>query len=182
MRKDLVKISKFLSLVLRHNPETIGLSLDSEGWIEIDRLIRACEASGTRISAAELQEAVAQNDKRRFVIRDGRIRASQGHSREVNLGLKPVKPPRYLYHGTAERNLASIAKQGLKRKHRLLVHLSKDEETALQVGARHGRPVVLKVASLRMHSDGHEFFLSENEVWLTKRVPADYLENLPGAA
>ena len=182
MRKDLVKISKYLSLILRHKPEVIGLSLDPEGWIEIDKLIKAFEASGKRISREDLQEAVEQNDKKRFVIRDEHIRANQGHSLKVDLGLEPIKPPRYLYHGTEERNLASIAKHGLKRKSRLLVHLSVDEEAAQRVGARYGKPVVLKVASQRMHSDGHEFFLSENGVWLIQRVPADYLENLSSAA
>jgi putative RNA 2'-phosphotransferase len=182
MRKDLVTISKYLSLILRHKPETVGLSLSAEGWIEISKLLKACEASGKHISREMLQEVVEQNDKQRFVIQDGCIRASQGHSLKVNLDPEPVKPPKHLFHGTAERNLVSIAKHGLDKKSRLFVHLSKDKETAQRVGARYGKPVVLKVASQRMYADGHEFFLSQNGVWLTNRVPVGYLENLTSAA
>jgi putative RNA 2'-phosphotransferase len=182
MRKDLVNISKYLSLILRHKPEMVGLSLNAEGWIEIDKLLQACEASGKQISRETLQEVVEQNDKQRFVIRDGCIRANQGHSLKVNLNLEPVKPPRHLFHGTAVRNLDSIAKHGLKKNSRQFVHLSKDKETAQKVGERYGEPVVLKIASQRMYADGHEFFLSENGVWLTERVPAGYLENLSSAA
>ena len=159
----------------------VGLSLNAEGWIEIDKLLQACEASGKRISRETLHDVVEQNDKQRFVIRDGCIRANQGHSLRVNLNLEPIKPPGHLFHGTAEGNLASIAKHGLKKRSRQFVHLSKDRETAKRVGGRYGKPVVLKIASQRMYADGHEFFLSENGVWLTERVPTDYLENLSSA-
>lgn len=182
MRKDLVKISKFLSLVLRHKPETIGITLDPEGWIEIDELLDACARSGKQISIEKLLDVVAQNDKMRFLIRDGRIRANQGHSMEVNLGLQSAKPPEFLYHGTAAQNWGAIARQGLKKMNRHHVHLSKDEETAHRVGMRHGKPIVLRVTSKKMYSDGYKFFLSENNVWLTESVPTQFFEIFSGAA
>jgi putative RNA 2'-phosphotransferase len=170
-------ISKFLSLVLRHNPDEIGISLDDEGWTPVDTLLSAMARHGQQISREQLEEVVASNDKRRFAFSaDGRlIRANQGHSVEVDLGLVACAPPELLYHGTVERFLDSIRAQGLVRGNRQHVHISSDRETAARVGQRRGRPVVLVVEGGRMHKDGHRFFRSENGVWLTEAVPAQYL-------
>jgi putative RNA 2'-phosphotransferase len=180
MNKELTEISKFLSFVLRHNPQAIGISLDPEGWVLIDVLLTATATAKHPIMREQLEEVVAANDKKRFSISpDGRsIRANQGHSVEVDLKLSPVEPPEELYHGTVERFLDSIRQIGLVRGNRLHVHLSADYQTAVRVGQRRGRPVVLTVESLRMHRDGHPFYLSENGVWLTESVPANYLRSL----
>ena len=177
MRRELIRISKFLSLVLRHRPETIGITLAPDGWVDVDELLEACRAHGRAISRRVLHEVVATNDKRRFSFSpDGRqIRANQGHSVEVELGLEPVEPPELLYHGTVARFLGSIRARGLVRGSRQHVHLSADRQTAQRVGQRRGRPVVLVVEAARMHGDGHRFYLSENGVWLVEAVPADYL-------
>lgn len=152
MQKRLVRISKFLSLVLRHRPEKIGLVLDEEGWVSVDELLEACRQASLPLSRAELEEVVAQNDKVRFSFSvDGtHIRANQGHSIEVNLGYEPIEPPAYLFHGTAKRFLASIQEKGLIKGNRHHVHLSPDTETARRVGQQHGRPVILKVHSADM--------------------------------
>lgn len=170
-----VKVSKYLSKHLRHQPERIGLTLDEAGWVEIDTLIAACAAHGFRFDRAELDHVVATNDKRRFAIEGTRIRASQGHSIEVDLGLPPATPPPYLFHGTVARNLDAIRAEGLRPMNRHAVHLSADRETATRVGARRGRPVVLSVDAGAMHKDGHVFRVSENGVWLTESVPVRYL-------
>ena len=177
MKPELVRISKFLSLVLRHRPETIGLTLAPDGWVGVDELLEACRAHGRAIPRHVLAEVVATNDKRRFSFNpDGtQIRANQGHSVDVELGLEPVEPPELLYHGTVARFLDSIRGQGLVRGSRQHVHLSADRQTAERVGQRRGRPVVLVVEAARMHRDGHEFYLSENGVWLTGAVPPEYL-------
>lgn len=173
----LVRTSKFLSLVLRHRPELIGIELDPAGWVSVSELLRACREHGRAITADELREVVAGNDKRRFAFsEDGeRIRASQGHSVAVELGYTPADPPEFLYHGTIAKFLPSIREGGLKKGERHHVHLSPDEETARRVGQRRGRPVVLKVESGRMQRDGHAFYLSANGVWLTEHVPPAYL-------
>jgi putative RNA 2'-phosphotransferase len=178
MNKELTEISKFLSFVLRHNPRAIGITLDPEGWVLIDVLLQASAKAKHSITREQLEEVVATNDKKRFSISPDRrsIRANQGHSVEVDLKLNPVEPPELLYHGTVERFLDSIRQKGLIRGARQHVHLSADRETALRVGQRRGRPVVLTVESLRMHRDGHPFFLSENGVWLTEAVPSKYLQ------
>ncbi|MGQ4403413.1 RNA 2'-phosphotransferase [Streptomyces hayashii] len=170
-----VKVSKYLSKHLRHRPERIGLTLDEAGWVEIDQLIVACAAHGFRFTRAELDHVVAANDKKRFAIEGTRIRASQGHSVEVDLGLPPATPPPYLYHGTVGRCLDVIRAEGLRPMNRHDVHLSADRETATRVGARRGRPVVLSVDAGAMHRDGHVFHVSANGVWLTKAVPPQYL-------
>ncbi|MDQ0832084.1 putative RNA 2'-phosphotransferase [Streptomyces achromogenes] len=170
-----VKVSKYLSKHLRHQPERIGLTLDEAGWVEIDELISACSAHGFRFTREELDHVVAANDKKRFAIDGTRIRASQGHSVEVDLGLEPAVPPSYLYHGTVARSLDAIRAEGLRPMNRHDVHLSADRETATRVGARRGRPVVLSVDAGAMHQDGHVFHLSANGVWLTKAVPPQYL-------
>ncbi|MFE9169307.1 RNA 2'-phosphotransferase [Streptomyces kebangsaanensis] len=170
-----VKVSKYLSRHLRHQPGRIGLTLDEGGWVEIDTLLVAAAAHGFRISREELDHVVATNDKRRFAIEGTRIRASQGHSIEVDLALPTATPPPYLYHGTVARNLPAIRIEGLRPMNRHDVHLSPDRETATRVGARRGRPVVLAVDAAAMHRDGHVFHVSANGVWLTKTVPPRYL-------
>jgi putative RNA 2'-phosphotransferase len=170
-----VKVSKYLSKHLRHQPERIGLTLDEGGWVEIDTLIAAAVAHGFRFTRRELDHVVAANDKRRFAIDGARIRASQGHSVDVDLGLAPATPPPYLYHGTVARALGAIRAEGLRPMNRHDVHLSPDRETATRVGARRGRPVVLSVDAGAMHHDGHVFHVSANGVWLTKAVPPQYL-------
>ncbi|QIJ63580.1 RNA 2'-phosphotransferase [Streptomyces sp. JB150] len=170
-----VKVSKYLSKHLRHQPERIGLELDEGGWVEIDTLIAAAAAHGFRFSRAELEHVVATNDKQRFAVEGTRIRASQDHSVEVDLGLPAVAPPPYLYHGTVARALDAIRAEGLRAMNRHDVHLSADRETATRVGARRGPPVVLAVDAGAMHRDGHEFRVSANGVWLTRAVPPRYL-------
>lgn len=170
-----VKVSKYLSKHLRHQPERIGLTLDEGGWVEIETLMAAAEAHGFRFTQDELDHVVANNDKRRFAIEGSRIRASQGHSVEVDLGTAAATPPAYLYHGTVDRSLDAIRAEGLRPMNRHDVHLSPDRETATRVGARRGRPVVLSVDAAAMHRDGHEFRVSANGVWLTAAVPPRYL-------
>jgi putative RNA 2'-phosphotransferase len=170
-----VKVSKYLSKHLRHQPERIGLTLDEGGWVEIDTLIAAAGAHGFRFTREELDHVVAANDKQRFAIEGTRIRASQGHSIDVDLGLPPATPPPYLYHGTVAGSLDAIRAEGLRPMNRHDVHLSPDRETAMRVGARRGRPLVLSVDSGAMHHDGHVFHVSANGVWLTKAVPPGYL-------
>jgi putative RNA 2'-phosphotransferase len=170
-----VKVSKYLSKHLRHRPDRIGITLDEAGWVEIDTLIAAAAAHGFRFSRQELDHAVATNDKRRFAVEGSRIRASQGHTVDVDLGLPEAVPPPYLYHGTVARALDAIRAEGLRPMNRHDVHLSPDRETATRVGARRGRPVVLSVDAGAMHRDGHVFRVSANEVWLTGAVPPRYL-------
>lgn len=177
MKNNEVKISRFLSLVLRHQPDKIGLTLDSAGWVGVSDLLAACNSHGVALSPTELESVVRHNDKQRFAFsEDGlRIRASQGHSVEVELAYEPAVPPPILYHGTASRFLASIQQQGLVKGNRHHVHLSADPKTAQAVGLRHGRLVLLVIRSQQMHEDGYEFFLSANGVWLTDSVPVRYL-------
>jgi len=170
-----VKVSKYLSKHLRHQPERIGLTLDEGGWVEIGTLMAAAAAHGFRFTRGELDHVVANNDKRRFAIEGTRIRASQGHSVEVDLGLPSATPPAYLYHGTVARSLDAIRTEGLRPMNRHDVHLSADRETATRVGARRGRPVVLSVDAGAMTRDGHVFKVSANGVWLTAAVPPRYL-------
>ncbi|MFF0091872.1 RNA 2'-phosphotransferase [Streptomyces canus] len=170
-----VKVSKYLSKHLRHQPERIGLTLDEAGWVEIDVLIAAATEHGFRFTRDELDHVVAANDKQRFAIDGTRIRASQGHSIDVDLGLPPATPPAYLYHGTVARYLDAIRAEGLRPMNRHDVHLSSDRETATRVGARRGRPVVLSVHAEAMHRDGHVLHVSANGVWLTQSVPPRYL-------
>lgn len=182
MQNRLVKISKFLSLVLRHKPEEVGLRLDQAGWVPVSELLKACQAHGLTITPEELQEVVERNDKRRFSFsEDGSlIRANQGHSVEIELGYEPLTPPPVLYHGTAEHNLHSIKKIGLVKGKKHHVHLSSDAATAIKVGQRHGKPLVLEVRAGLMHQDGFIFYQSANGVWLTDQVPAKYLSEVTG--
>jgi len=169
--------SKFLSLVLRHAPEELDLKLDSQGWVLIDDLLRQMRRHGRRLSKEKLTEIVETNDKQRFTLSpDGRkIRAAQGHSVNVDLGLPTIEPPKFLYHGTAGANLDSIFADGLHSGRRRQVHLSLSPITAKQVGTRHGRPVVLRVEAGCMHRDGFAFQRADNGVWLTDQVPSKYL-------
>ena len=178
MDRALVSTSKFLSLILRHRPENIGLELDAQGWVDIEVLIRAANQSGKRLDHDLLLRVVHENDKQRFAIsEDGlMIRANQGHSVAVDLGLEPKVPPEVLYHGTVERFLASIQDRGLIPGSRQHVHLSPDARTAEIVGKRRGKPVVLVIAAAEMQRDGSVFFLSQNGVWLTDHVPARRIE------
>ncbi|MBO1414709.1 RNA 2'-phosphotransferase [Streptomyces sp. FH025] len=175
--KRLVKASRMLSRVLRHEPELVGVTLDGSGWVRIDVLLAALRAEGRPLTRAELDHVVATNNKRRFGYSpDGlSIRANQGHTVAVDLGLAATAPPPVLYHGTADRHLASIFREGLRPMARQDVHLSADTETATRVGARHGRPVVLTVNAAAMAAAGHRFRLSDNGVWLTDAVPPQYL-------
>ena len=169
--------SKFLSLVLRHKPEEIGLQLDQHGWVRIDDLLRTLKRANRKLSRDELIQLVENNDKKRFTLsEDGlRIRAAQGHSVNVDLGLEPRCPPDELYHGTASANLDAIFSDGLNPGRRHQVHLSLDPDTAKRVGQRHGKPVVLRVEAQRMFEDGFLFYCADNGVWLTDKVPAVYL-------
>ena len=178
--KRLVKVSKFLSLHLRHEPGRLGLGLAPGGWVGVDELLEACARKGFDVSRAELEEVVARNDKRRFSFDEtgARVRANQGHSVEVDLQLAPATPPAVLYHGTGERSVGAILAGGLHRMSRHHVHLSADAETARRVGTRHGRPVVFEVEAARMHADGHVFHVSANGVWLVESVPTEYLRRL----
>lgn len=176
--KALVRRSKFLSLVLRHEPQKIGIVLDEAGWVAVDELLAKAAAAGRAMTRAQLAEVVATSDKRRFAFsEDGlRIRASQGHSVAVDLGLPPREPPPELWHGTASRSIASILRTGLDKRARHHVHLTADRATAVAVGARYGVPVLLRVAAAAMAADGHVFHCSDNDVWLVDAVPAEYLE------
>jgi len=173
----IVRLSKFLSRVLRHDPASIGVTLDAQGWADVEELLAGARRAGVPLTREALEQVVAENDKQRYALSDDgrRIRANQGHSIPVDLGLEPVAPPAYLYHGTADQFAAAIRRDGLLPRRRTHVHLSPDEETARRVGARHGRPVVLVVDAGRLHGDGHLFYLSANGVWLTDRVPPAYI-------
>ena len=170
-------LSKFLALVLRHRPATIGLTLSEDGWVPVDELLAALAANGRKVTVAELEELVAHSDKQRFALSsDGRsIRANQGHSVRVDLGLSPVPPPDSLYHGTVARYLPAIREQGLLKGKRHHVHLSATRELAQLVGARRGAPVVLRVVARAMAEMQHRFYLSQNGVWLTDHVPPQFL-------
>lgn len=180
MKDSLTPASKLLSLVLRHRPEAIGLSLDEGGWAKVDELLLRLQAAGKPIDCAVLEEIVAKSDKKRFAFSSDRtrIRASQGHSIGVDLGLQPAAPPPQLFHGTASRFLDSILASGLEPRERHHVHLSADIDTATSVGRRHAQPVVLAVDAGGMHAAGLRFYRSENGVWLTDAVPPRYLSKL----
>ncbi|HEY9128952.1 MAG TPA: RNA 2'-phosphotransferase [Sulfurovum sp.] len=167
------KISKYLSYVLRHRPDSIGLKLDNYGWADIDELIDKTDEF--RLTKEIIKKVVEENEKQRFSLDDNKIRANQGHSIDVDLNLISIKPPEILYHGTTIRFLPSILKQGILSKNRQYVHLSIDKTSALKVGERHGEPKVLEVKALKMYEDGYCFYLSKNKVWLTKYIPSEYL-------
>ena len=178
--RDDVRLSKFLAYVLRHDPAAVGIELDDAGWVPVDELLAGLADAGRPIDRARLEAMVANNDKRRYELAGDRIRAAQGHSRPVDLRLEPLRPPDVLYHGTVERFLASITAEGLRPGQRTHVHLSADVATAKRVGARRGRPVVLRVDAAGMHAAGTVFFRAANGVWLTARVPPEWLARESG--
>jgi putative RNA 2'-phosphotransferase len=178
--KNLENIGKFLSLILRHQPQTVGIQLDKHGWANIEELLEGMSNHGQPVDMQTLEYIVANNDKKRYSFNDDKtlIRANQGHSIHVDVELEEKEPPEYLYHGTSEKYVSSIEKIGLLPKSRLYVHLSKEFSTAENVGKRHGSPVVYKILSGEMHKDGYNFYLSVNGVWLTKQVPVKYLQKI----
>jgi len=176
--KQITSISKFLSLVLRHQPETIGIELDQNGWTDVDTLLEKSNSYGIKLDNVTLKHIVETNLKKRFAFSDtfDRIRASQGHSVEIELAYTSQRPPKTLYHGTCEKSVLSILDTGLHKQNRQQVHLSADIETAIKVGQRHGKPFVFRVLTDQMFNDKFEFFLSDNGVWLTDNVPTKYLK------
>ena len=168
--------SKYISLILRHKPEVIGISLDEHGWAVVDELIKGVSKTHP-LDMETLERIVAEDDKQRYSFNEDKtlIRANQGHSIPVDVELQEVIPPAVLYHGTGIKYKESIDEQGLIPKSRLYVHLSGDAETAGKVGQRHGKPMIYTVDAAAMHADGYRFFRSVNGVWLTKRVPRKYL-------
>ncbi|WP_370533627.1 RNA 2'-phosphotransferase [Commensalibacter sp. ESL0382] len=171
------EISKMLSLVLHHTLERIGITLDQNGWTEIKHLISKAKKTGYKLSLEELLETVRTNDKQRFTIsKDGRkIRAAQGHSIDIDLALDPIEPPEILFHGTASANLNSIFEMGIHSAKRQYVHLSSNEETALKVGGRHGKVIVLQINTRQMFKEGLKFFKADNGVWLTDHILPKYI-------
>lgn len=175
--KATTRLSRFLSLILRHKPETIGITLDAHGWADVKELMDGVNRSGRKIDRELLEHIVAADEKGRYVFsEDGnRIRACQGHSLDVDMQFTAARPPEFLYHGTAERFTAQIERDGLTPKTRQYVHLSLDRETAVNVGSRHGKPVVYTIHAREMHQAGLTLYCSENNVWLTDNVPPKYL-------
>lgn len=175
MNKD--KLSVFISLILRHKPEEIGITLDEHGWAKVEDLINGINKSGRNIDIGILEEIVKTDNKQRYSFNDDKtkIRANQGHSIPVVIEFKELEPPNTLYHGTARKSLQGIKCLGIKSMSRLYVHLSKDFETAKQVGSRHGEAVILVIDAHRMYKDGIKFYLSENGVWLTEYVDPKYI-------
>lgn len=174
---DITEVSRYMSLILRHKPETIGIALDEHGWANVNELIEGI-AKTHEFNMEILEEIVRTDKKQRYSFSEDKtlIRANQGHSIPVDVELEKTEPPEYLWHGTGEKYTQSIDTTGLIPKSRLYVHLSKDIETAVTVGKRHGKPVVYLVHSKKMQEDGYSFYLSKNGVWLTKEVPVKYLE------
>ena len=174
---SLKETSKFISLILRHKPDVIGITLDEHGWANVDELIAGVSKTHP-LNMSMLEQIVAEDEKQRYSFNEDKtlIRANQGHSIPVDVELEEKEPPEILFHGTGEKYVDSISREGLIPKSRLYVHLSADEETAVKVGQRHGKPVVFKVKSGEMHRDGFKFYCSVNGVWLTKSVPVEYLE------
>lgn len=177
MAEKLEKLGKFISLILRHSPETIGLELDENGWADVKKLLDGMNQKGRRIDFSLLNEIVEKNNKKRYEFSHDykKIRACQGHSIEINLDLESVEPPEILFHGTAIRSLESIKKDGINKGDRQHVHLSEDYDTAYNVGKRHGKPYIIKVLSGKMHKDGKKFYISKNKVWLTDDIDSKYL-------
>lgn len=176
--KQLIHISKFLSLVLRHQPEMIGIRLDENGWTDTKTLIKNSNNYGIKVDIETLKHIVETNSKKRFAFNEtlDKIRANQGHSIDIELGLAAQKPPEILYHGTGEKSVSSILEIGLEKRSRQQVHLSQDIETAIKVGQRHGKPFVFIVFAEQMYNANFKFFISDNGVWLTDNVPSKYLK------
>lgn len=178
MKTTIKRISKLMSLILRHQPDVIGVKLDANGWLDVDQLIQGINRKGIPFDFEQLQLVVDQNDKKRFAFNENktRIRANQGHSVKVDVELKATTPPDILFHGTVDRFLDSIMEKGLIPKSRLHVHLSADLETAQRVGSRRGKPIILKIDTKSMLEKGHVFYRSENGVWLTDQVPVNFIK------
>ncbi len=176
---NLIKISRFISLILRHKPETIGITLDEHGWANVEELIVGVNKKYL-IDIQILEKIVNEDNKNRYSFNEDKtmIRANQGHSIPVDVELKKLNPPDILYHGTGEKYVESTERQGLIRKNRLYVHLSDNIEIAEKVGKRHGKPVIYEIDCKKMIEDGIEFFKSENNVWLVESVPVKYLKKL----
>ena len=172
---NLIKISRYISLILRHKPEEIGITLDEHGWANVSELL-----NGVGIDMSTLEQIVVTDDKQRYSFNEDKtlIRANQGHSIPVDVELEEVEPPEYLWHGTGEKYAQSISQMGLIPKSRLYVHLSSDTKTALTVGKRHGVPIIFRVNAEKMYQDGLKFYLSKNGVWLTRNVPVEYLSSV----
>ncbi|MDV9617784.1 RNA 2'-phosphotransferase [Clostridioides difficile] len=175
-KKD--KLSIFISLILRHKPEIIGIKLDDYGYADVNELIEKINNTGRNINIEILEQIVKEDNKQRYSFNDDRskIRANQGHSINVNVELRELEPPKYLYHGTATRFLDNIKNEGIIKQSRLYVHLSRDIDTAIKVGKRHGTPVILKINTGKMYENGYKFYLSENNVWLCEYIPFKYVE------
>lgn len=181
--KTQTKISKRLSLILRHNPQSVGVTLDAAGWVNAQDLLEALNQKGTRITRETLNLIVEENPKKRFEF-DGtqtRIRARQGHSVQIDLGYTATTPPDILYHGTPERFINSILREGLKKQQRHHVHLSTNIPLMLEVARRRGRASLLEINAKQMHEDGYEFFVTENDVWLSDHIPPQYLHQVDPA-
>lgn len=176
--KQLTKNSKFLSLILRHKPQLIGLELDKNGWANVKILLKKMNEFGKNIDIEDLEYIVQNNNKKRFIFNNdkSKIRANQGHSIDIELDYKPQEPPEFLYHGTTSKFIDAIMKEGLKKMKRHHVHLSPDTETAEIVGARRGKPIILKINAQKMNEAGFDFFVSANNVWLTDNVPPEYIQ------
>ena len=174
-------ISKYISLILRHKPETIGIELDEHGWADVDDLIIGINRTYP-LTREELEEIVRTDEKQRYSFDESHtmIRANQGHSIPVDVELKEMKPPTYLYHGTGEKYVFAINEQGLIPKSRLYVHLSEDYDTAVKVGTRHGKAMVYRIDAKQMEKDGFTFYRSVNGVWLVKSVPVEYMKMIGG--
>ena len=182
--KRMINTSKFISLILRHRPGIIGITLDEHGWADVQELISGVNNSeGHTLDRETLEEIVRTDEKQRYSFNEDHtlIRANQGHSVPVDVELEEKVPPAILWHGTGEKFVPSIDKQGLIPKGRLYVHLSSDTETARKVGSRHGKPVIYEIDCRKMGEDGYRFYLSENGIWLTKSVPAKYMRKLSSA-
>ena len=178
--KRLKRVSKLMSLVLRHNPSKLGIEVDKNGWTDLKILMSRMNDKGLEVTMETIEYVVENNNKKRFSFNSdkSKIRANQGHSIDVDVELEEVKPPHNLYHGTVDKFLGDIMDSGLKKMNRLHVHLSEDLETATNVGSRRGKPVILEIASNKMFFDGYKFYKSVNGVWLTDCVPVEYIKLL----
>lgn len=172
------EISKFMSLVLRHQPEKINVVLDENGWTDVAIFLSQMNTKGFSVDMKKLEEIISTNEKQRFALNDtkDKIRANQGHSVEIDLGLSPTEPPQILYHGTSQNAISSIKEQGITKQNRQHVHLSAQIETAINVGSRHGKVVVLTIKALEMHQNGEIFYISDNGVWLTDMIETKYID------
>lgn len=173
MNNFLIKKSKYISKLLRHDPE--NLEMNKNGWVGTEELLNKVD-----INFNQLMKIVKNDNKKRFSLNKDKtkIRANQGHSLDVDVGLKETIPPEFLYHGTKQENLDLILDNGIKKGKRKFVHLSKNIESAEQVGKRHGKPIIFKIFTSEMSKQGYKFYLSENGVWLTNYVPTKFIKKL----